>query len=191
MSVEYTNRRGKTYHLHKSITKTGKARYFFSQSVEGDLVDVMPDGYEVYENPNGRVYVRKIQPRVIPDDELAIVEAGMRRFSRFKHFQVDVKKGTISIHTPNQDVDRLLHVVRSFAGPEGVDTQRTIGQLVTYSPELRFVLIDKEERLFQTERYCYRGSIDGWIEVGRPDRLKTLVRKYVKHLGQSSFFELF
>jgi hypothetical protein len=190
MSVEYTNRKGKTHYLHQSVTKTGKTRYFFSQSAEGDLADVMPDGYEVYENPNGRVYARKIVPRVVSDAELASVEAGMRRFSRLEHFQVDVKKGTISIHTPNQNVGALLHVVRSFVGAPGVDAEATIEKLVAYSPELRFVLIDKEERLFQTERYCYRGSIDDWIEIGAPDRLKALVRKYVKHLGQDSFFEL-
>jgi hypothetical protein len=102
-----------------------------------------------------------------------------------------LKKGIISIYTPKQNVDRLLDVVRSFSRAGGVDVQRTIGQLVTYSPELRFVLVDKEARLFQTQRYCYRGSIDDWIDIGGSSKLEELVSQYVKHLETDAFFELF
>jgi hypothetical protein len=151
----------------------------------------MPDGYEVYENPNGGVYIRRIRPRVICDDELAVVENEVRRFSHLRYCRVDVKKEIISIYTPRQDVDGLLDVVRSFSGAGGIDVQRTIGQLVTYSPELRFVLVDKEARLFQTQRYCYRGSVDDWIDIGGASKMEELVDRYVKHLETEVFFELF
>ena len=48
MPVEYTNKKGKTYYLHQGMTKNQKVRFYFSRKTEGDLVDVMPDGYEVY-----------------------------------------------------------------------------------------------------------------------------------------------
>ena len=191
MPVEYTNKKGKTYYLHQGRTKNQKVRFYFSRKTEGDLINAMPDGYEVYENPNGGVYIRKTRPRVISDDELAAVENEVRRFSHLRYCKVDVKKGIISIYTPKQNVDRLLDVVRSFSGAGGVDVQRTIGQLVTYSPELRFVLVDKEARLFQTQRYCYRGSIDDWINIGGSSKLEELVSRYVKHLETDAFFELF
>ena len=191
MPVEYTNKKGKTYYLHRGMTKNQKIRFYFSRKTEGDLVNTMPDGYEVYENPNGGVYIRKTRTRVISDDELATVENEVRRFSHLRYCKVDVKKGIISIHTPRQDVDGLLDVVRSFSGAGGVDVQRTIGQLVTYSPELRLILVDKEARLFQTQRYCYRGSIDDWISLGGPSKMDELVSRYVKHLGTEDFFGLF
>jgi hypothetical protein len=191
MPVEYTNKKGKTYYLHQGMTKSGKVRFYFSRKIEGNLVDVMPDGYEVYENPNGGVYIRKARPRVISDDELAAVENEVRRFSHLRYCRVDVKKGIISIYTPKQDVDGLLDVVRSFSGAGGIDVQRTIGQLVTYSPELRFVLVDKEARLFQTQRYYYGGTLDDWIDIGGASDLEELVRRYVKHLETEAFFDLF
>jgi hypothetical protein len=191
MPVEYTNKKGKTYYLHQGMTKNQKVRFYFSRKTEGNLVDAMPDGYEVYENPNGGVYIRKARSRVISDDELAAVENEVRRFSHLRYCKVDVKKGIISIYTPKQNVDRLLDIIRSFSGADSVDVQRTIGQLVTYSPELRFVLVDKEKRLFQTQRYCYRGSIDDWISIGESGKMEDVVGRYVKYLETEAFFGLF
>jgi hypothetical protein len=56
---------------------------------------------------------------------------------------------------------------------------------------LRFVLIDNAKRKFIAERYCFLGSIDDWINIGGPDRLENLTKKFLKHLGKESFFELF
>jgi len=44
---------------------------------------------------------------------------------------------------------------------------------------------------FQPERYCFRGRIDGWIDIGSPDRLDRLVATYVRHLEKDSFYDLF
>jgi hypothetical protein len=41
----------------------------------------MPDGFEIYENPNAQVFIRKIPPQFITDDEKAIVEDGICRFA--------------------------------------------------------------------------------------------------------------
>lgn len=61
----------------------------------------------------------------------------------------------------------------------------------TFSPVMQFVLINEEKREFVTQRYCFLGSIDDWIEIGKPDKLQNLVKKYVKHLGQESYYSLF
>jgi hypothetical protein len=60
-----------------------------------------------------------------------------------------------------------------------------------YQPILRFLLIDPERRLFVPERYCFRGSVDDWISIGPPDTIRKLAARYLKHLGQDSFFELY
>ncbi|HDH98756.1 MAG TPA: hypothetical protein ENF70_06465, partial [Deltaproteobacteria bacterium] len=63
MAVNYTNRTGKTYYLREGKTKSGKPRYFFSaqQQGKGEVVDRIPDGYEIYEHPeNAQVFLRKI-----------------------------------------------------------------------------------------------------------------------------------
>jgi len=52
-------------------------------------------------------------------------------------------------------------------------------------------LIDKKARVFVAERFCFRGSVDDWIPIGGPGTLAAHVRRFIKHLGQESFFELF
>jgi len=51
MPVKHTNRKWQTFYLHQSVTKTGRPNYFFSMKNEGTLVDRVPDGFEIHENP--------------------------------------------------------------------------------------------------------------------------------------------
>lgn len=77
MTVTHTNRKGKTYYLHQGKTELGNPKYFFALRDEGDLVEVIPPGYEVYENPNGQVFLRRTQPQIITDEEVAVAEDGI------------------------------------------------------------------------------------------------------------------
>ncbi|MGO8748660.1 MAG: hypothetical protein ACLQNE_22040 [Thermoguttaceae bacterium] len=63
MSVEHINRKRQTYFLHEEKTKTGKSTYFFSKDSKGDLLETIPEGYEIYEHPNAQVFLRKITPQ--------------------------------------------------------------------------------------------------------------------------------
>jgi hypothetical protein len=190
MSVQHRNRKGQTCYLHQGSTKTGKPKYFFSMKKEGTLAGKVPDGFEVYENPNAQVFLRRIGPKIITDEEVALVEEGMKRFCKLKYYQIDVKKNRIVVYQPVQDVDALAEVFHFISGARGVLTAEQLGRRLTYAPMLRFELIDDAKREFMTQRYCFLGSIDDWIYIGGPDDLRSLVKKYVKHLGEESFFEL-
>jgi hypothetical protein len=191
MTVHHVNRRDQSYYLHQGTTKTGKPKYFFSKKSEGNLVDRIPDGFEVYENPNSQVFLRKIQPKLITDEEVALVEQGMKHFSEIKYYLIDVKKKTIIIYEAAQDVDALAELFSVFPGSREKGVHSILAKSITYSPMMQFVLIDEERRRFVTQRYCFRGSIDDWIDIGGPDKLQNLVKKYVKHLGQESYYSLF
>jgi hypothetical protein len=78
MPIEYINRKGQIYYLHSGITKTGKPKYFFSMKREENILETIPDGYEIYENPNAQVFLRKVQPKIITDEERVIVESGIK-----------------------------------------------------------------------------------------------------------------
>lgn len=192
MTISHTNRSLQTYYLHQGTTKTGKPRYYFSQKSEGTLVDHIPDGFEIYENPNAQVFLRRIPKKIITDAEVQVVKEGMETFSKVKPFIIDVKKEIIYIFI-SKGTDRLSEMIRATAGPFNRDAG-TIEQLVQrsmqYTSDLRFTLIDKQTRRFQTERYCYLGSIDDWIDIGHVDSLDVLVKTYLPHLGQESFFDL-
>jgi len=126
---------------------------------------------------------------MIADDEIAIVEKGVREFARLPYYRVDVKKDIISIFVPDQNAGRLSEAFPFSLNSR--DVQGALAQAITFSAMLRFVLIDETKRLFMTQRYCFRGSIDDWIDIGGANTLSTLVKKYVVHLGQDSYFELF
>jgi hypothetical protein len=162
MVVTHVNRKRQTYFLHQGKTKTGKAKFFFSQDSEGMLLDAIPDGYEVYENPNAQVFLRKKTPQVVTDEEIEVVRAGLWKFAPAQNCIVDVKGEHIIVHE---------------------------AQGGYYHPMLRFTLGDEKIRRFSTDRWCFLGSIDDWFPLGGGE-LPRLVEKYCRHLGKESFFEL-
>jgi hypothetical protein len=115
----------------------------------------------------------------------------MRQYCRVEHFIVEVKKNAIVIHTPDQDVDSLADTLSFLAGSRKTRVKAVLETVLTYSPMLQFVLNDKADRLFEMQRYCFLGSIDDWITVGNEDELPRLVKVYVKHLGEESFYDLY
>ena len=190
-NIEYINRKGQTYYLHQSQTKTGKPKYFFSLKNEGVLVNTVPDGWEIYENPKAQVFLRKIRPKLITDEEINIVKKGWEKFCQLKYYLIEVKDNAIIIHIADQDVDALTKMLESYSlGTQDKITDAIINSL-SYSPVMRFILIDKNRRVFGTQRYCFRGSIDDWIWIGLSDKLENIVKEFVKHLGQDSYYELF
>jgi len=195
MTVRYINRKEDTYYLHRGKTKTGNPKYFFSRKKDNGLVSTLPKDYEIYENPNARVFLRRIPPKVITDKELSIVEKGVKKYSGLKDFKLDVKKNKIIVFLPDQDMDLLKDLFLSIREPS---EQKNISELeqrlkmnTTYSPMMQFVLIDKKTREFEVERYCFLCSIDDWIIIGCSTNLPKLVKEYSKHLGKDSLFELF
>jgi hypothetical protein len=170
-------------------TKKGKLKYFFSMKRDGTPVEKMPEGYEIYENPNARVFLRRIQPQMISDMEVGIVRQGMNRFSHLSDCRIDVKKNVITVFTPDQDRDTLASNLNNMFGIH-VQHIKAIIEEIHYSPVMRFILVDEVERKFVAERYCFLGSIDDWIDIGESGTLHYLVRKVLKHLGKESFYDL-
>lgn len=193
VAITYTNRKRKTYYLHQGKTKTGKPKYFFSLKAEGALVTTVPDGYEIYENPNAQVFLRKVPSKIILDDEIAAIEQGLEQVSEVQHFMIDAKKNVVSVFTPRQNVALISDLLMSTAAQFGrsqQDVDALLEQSLDYTTDLRLVLVDKQKRLFQAQRYCYLGRVDDWIDIGGVDRLAVLVERYVGHLGKESMFEL-
>ena len=193
MPITHINRKRKVYYLHQGTTKTGKPKYYFSLKTEGTLVETLPEGYEIYEHPEGGVYLRVIKPQLITDDELKIVNEGLERYAKIDNYIVDIRKKNIDIYTSIQDSSNirslLLESSQAF-GRTHEDIEAIVEQSISYCCDFRFVLEVEQKRLFQTQRYCYRSSIDDWIDIGSPDSLNTLVKNYVKHIGQDSIYEL-
>ena len=189
--ITYKNRRSQTFYLHQGKTKIGRPNYFFSLKSSGPLADTMPEGYEVYENPNGQVFLRKKKPTIISDSEIRVVDEGMRKYSDIEYYKLDTKNNAIIVYLADQDaetIEKLLpeRYIAKYGGME-----KALDSILEYSPMMRFVLTDNEKKRFVVERFCFLGSIDDWINIGGPDKLENLIKRYLKHLGKESFFELF
>ncbi|BAT56645.1 unknown protein (plasmid) [Nostoc sp. NIES-3756] len=190
MPINYVNRKQQLYYLHQGTTKTGKPKYFFSMKSEGNILESLPDGYEIYENPNAQVFLRKIEPSMITGKEKLIVEEAIKKKSQVKDSILDIKKEIITIYTPDQNIGLLSELINFTSADKLKEAQAVLKRSISYSPMLRFILIDEHQRIFITQRYCFLGRIDDWINIGDSNNLQALVKKYVKHLGQESFFEL-
>ena len=186
MSIKYTNRAGKIYYLHIGKTNKGNDKYFFSSKKGGDMAESIPNGYEIYENVNAQVFLRKIQPKTIRDEELKIIGREIQKHANPHRYKYDVKKNIITVYEINQDIERLSDFLQ-FADKAKVEQH--LLENATYSPIMRFILEHKEKRLFLTERFCFRGSVDDWIYIGGPASLSQEAKKFIRHLGKESFFE--
>ena len=187
MPVTHTNRRGQTYYLHAGTTKTGKPRYWFSTKAEGELVDSTPEGHEVYENPDAQVFLRKVVPQLVTPFEVAVVEDGLERNAPGQNCIVDVKGEHIFVH----HAERVTLDLGDFGF--GFGLREMPARYRDYIKVMRFTLVDEEARTFRVQRWCFKGSIDRWIDLwmaGSEGKLKDLVKKFCPHIGRESFYEL-
>ncbi len=184
MPVTHTNRRGQTYYLHSGTTKAGKPRYWFSMKSDGPLVESIPEDHEIYENPEAQVFLRKVKPQIISPEEVAVVRNGLTQYAPDENCLVDLRDAQIVIY----------HSERVRYGLEAVFGIREMpAGLLYYTKVMRFILANEETRTFRVQRWCFRGSIDSWIDLwmsGSEGNLSDLIKTYCPHIGKESFFEL-
>jgi hypothetical protein len=194
MPISYTNRKGSTFFLCQGETKTGKVHYYFAREPKGKEINGMPPGYEISESVNGVVSLVKIRPRLIPAEEIALVEAALERHPDRDNYRVDVKHDQIVIYEgTGPDVEEILAVFgKNIPRPAGAIEQlkAQMEQYRRFAPVMRFILSDPQTRTYSAERWCYSGSIDDWIIIGSPGKLGRLARKLISSLGTDAFFEL-
>lgn len=201
MPVEYTNRKGKTYTLCQGKTRTGKPRYYFASQPKDVLVEQVPLGYAITESvadeihPNGIVSLAKQRPQQIRPQERAAVEAAVARHPKSERYRVDVKGKQILVYElVGPDADDLIDRLSKYAAwmPDMAERLRADQeQHGQFSQVMRFTLTDEETRLFFAERWCYRGRIDGWIDIHRSGEIGLLAKTLIPTLGTDRFFDLY
>jgi hypothetical protein len=194
MPITHTNRKGKTYTLCRGTTKTGKPRYSFVRDPGGrTVVEELPEGYEISESVNGVVSLAKKRPSRLMPGEIAAVEEAVRRHPRARDYRVSVKHDRIEVYeSTGPDADAVLSIFAEM-GPLPKSREAGVRAVLEgsarFSPVLRFTLQDEEGRDYLAERWCYLGSVDGWlfVDVGPVEQL---ARRMVPRLGTDAFFEL-
>ena len=197
MPVSYTNRKGLTYTLYQGQTKTGKPRYYFARAgqVQGEPVTDLPAGFTISESVNGVVSLVKERPSLIQPEEVAAIEAVVRQHPEARRYRVAVKGNRIEVYEQvGPDYNALVSELRipGLSRPGLAEKLRALEERhAQYTPVLRFTLLDPKQRRFGSERMCYRGSIDGWLELhGQTGPAAELAQALIPTLGTDEFFEL-
>ena len=193
MPVTYTNRKGITYYLCRGVTKTGKPRYYFAREPKGELVDEIPEGWRISESVNGIVSLVRDRPARILPEEVATVEAAVKRHPKSHRYRVAVKHNRIEVYEQvGPDADELISALaqQGLGTPELADRIRAEQErYAQFTPVLRFILADVKQRTFRVERMCYLGGIDDWIDVGPMGPIDQLARLWIPRLDTDAFFE--
>jgi hypothetical protein len=194
MSITYTNRKGVTYYLHRSRTKSGKPRYYFSRKDQGKLMTKIPEGFEIRESPNGVVSLARKKPMRITDSEVQTVQDAIDRHPKDVDCRMDVKPKLITVYERVGPTTNTLIEIFSELGFQAEqnaakEVSKILDQNARYEPVLRFELKDDKARIFSAERMTYTGQ-GGWLYL-ESDSLEKLVKHLIPLLDTDEFFELY
>lgn len=194
MPITYTNRKDRTYFLCKGQTKTGKPRYYFARQQKGEPVEEIPPGYKISESVNGIVSLVKDRPPLIQTEETAVVETEVSRHPKSRRYRIAVKHDRIEVYEMSgPETDTLVETLSQFGflspGSAG-KIQAHLESSSRFSPIMRFILVDEGDRTFRAQRWCYKGSIDDWIDVDYGS-IQELASRMIPVLGTEDYFELY
>jgi hypothetical protein len=190
--MNYVNRRGDVYYLFQGVTKTGKPKYYVSlkaASNAGVRINSLPTDFELFESPiDSRVSIRKRIPSDIYENELQFVQERISAMVQNVLTRVVCEGRSIVIYE-SASPDEFKSMAAAFGGMTSrfVEVMQSSSPM---SPAFRFKLIRKKERVFEAQRFCFRGGIEDWISLHHEGTLDELCQYYLKHLGKESFYEL-
>jgi hypothetical protein len=196
MPVSYTNRKGVTYTLYRGQTRTSKPRYYFGRpgQNQGEPVTELPPGHTISESVNGVVSLVKDRPALLQPEEVAAVEAAVQQHPEARRYRVAVKGNRIEVYEQIEpDYNALVSELHlpGLARPGLAEELRALEERhAHFTPVLHFTLLDPKQRRFGTQRMCYLGSIDGWLELGQTGPVAKLARALIPTLGTEQFYEL-
>ncbi len=191
MKIYYQNKKGDLYYLHKKITKKGNARYFFSKKQDENVLGKIPKGYEVYENTHGQVFLRKEGLIGFSTTDVDLVIDGIKKYTKLKKFDVDIKQNKIYIYTPNLDLEKIDGVLSISIGAETMELNDFQSGNLTYSPVIKFSLCNENpDYKYVMEKNIGGENICQWEFVDYSNDLAELIGKYSNILEDNIYHNL-
>lgn len=192
MFLTYKNRLGKSHFFRAATTAKGGIRYYITKSDNfPDLIETLPEGFEIYEDPHdGRVIFRKIVPCAVAQEELDLVQKAVETLSDLKDILIQGEGETIVIwHSQfnsisGQDENLTAEEAVEFYG-EGINAWKK------YYADFMFVLIDADKRFFRAARKVYMNlGGNGYISLKEGiGSLQYLTEKFCPYMGRESYFD--
>jgi len=187
--LTYTNRKGNAYFFREVTGKRG-TRIACSQKESVNDLTELPETHEIAETPNGQVSCRKKLVSEIFPEELALArKICAKRVKKGVRVAVELKKKAIIIHSADSSGEKkLAEMMRQFNPVNLSHLDSFLEARLYFEAVLKLELTDKADRIFSIERMCWTGGCD-WLFL-EEGSLPKLLKKYVPHIEQESFFEL-
>lgn len=193
--LQYTNRRGVAYFLHRGTTKTGKPRYFVARAVGPGVLSAMPAAYEFCESVNGIVSVRRrLEPNGgVSEADLAAVREALARHPHLLRHVADRRKDELLIYEPlglpsESEKQQMLAIYGRHWGSlrTQLDQMQARAQ---YTPVMKFSACPAMPGEYVAHRRFYSGE-GCWLLLSS-GTLETLLRTYLPLVATERFFELY
>lgn len=193
MPLTYTNRCGKIHYFRAAKTAKGGTRYYITKSDKfPDLIDTIPEGFEIKEDPyEGQVIIRKIVPCLVTKEEIEYVKYAVESLSDLKDIIIQGEDNAIVVwHSQfnsigGQEDNLTIEEAIEFYG-------EFVNNWKRFHDNFKFVLIDAEKRLFQAERKVYLSLFGGGgyapLKKGK-GTLQKLAQQFCPHMGRATYFD--
>lgn len=193
MPLHHTNRYGETHYFRAVTAAKGGTRYYITKDPNAaDLIDDLPAGFEVYEQPyDARVVFRKRVARLVTEDERLGVEHAVANLSAVNDFLVEAQGREITVY---------LSQFNSVSGDENGEMLTAeearamfpeVDRWKKYDARVKFVLVGERPRQFAAYRMSFTSLFDhDFVELDRSPDLADLAEAVCQHLGRPSFFDL-
>ena len=194
MPYTYTSTTDKTYYLKTRRTKKGNLSYYLTSKGDGDCLDEVPAGYEIFERyDTGQAFIRKVRKSHIEDREVEIIRQELRKNESLYDFKLDICGDEIRIYVKEKGSDtEVPDMLRNLMSISGKDPEAAWYKFRRYEEQMRVSLTQPEgQREFIVKRYCYRSFIDDWMVIDSGSDIQALAENNLYHLGKKSYFELF
>jgi len=189
MTVEYTNRSGQTYYLHKKITNRGNFRYYFSKDNEINLAEKIPESFEIYENPNGQVFLRRKNKSFINEKDIKMVESLISENTDIEHFFVNSQGKTIIVYLPDIDLDEISGMLNVTMVGDSIKLNQFNPGNMTYSPYIN-IIFDSDKNAYTMEKVDKDDDLKRWTIIDTSDDMKSLILNNINAFENKTYSTL-
>ena len=189
MTVKYTNQQNQLYHLHKKLTKRGNFRYYFSKDDKINLVEKIPDSYEIYENPKGQVFLRKKNKNFISKEDIKLVEKILLEHTDFEHFYINSLRNNIILYLPDLNLDDLSGTLNITLIGDEIKLNQFSPDNLTYSPFIQ-IIQDKDKKSYILEKIDTDNHLGKWNYIDESDSINSLIMSNLKHFSNNTYSKL-
>jgi hypothetical protein len=193
MPLHHTNRQGETHYFRAVTAAKGGTRYYITKDPKAaGLIDDLPAGFEVYEQPHdARVVFRKRVPKLVTEAERAVVGDAVANLSAVNDFLVEAQGREITVYLSQFNSVSGDEHGEMLTAEEARRIYPEVDRWKQYDARLKFVLVGERPRQFAAYRMSFTSLFDhDFVELNRSPDLAALAEELCPHLGRPSFFDL-